>query len=75
MSEDLEAIKCPSKRFRVGRGNILCNGLVIVGKHYAHCPKCGIFYEVDHEEEGVVMVKKIEKENINFKWLIFRFEN
>jgi hypothetical protein len=74
MSEPLMAIKCPSMRYRVGRGMQLCNGLVIIGEHYGHCPKCGIFYDVDHEEEGVVTVRKIEKQKINFKWLIFRFE-
>jgi hypothetical protein len=74
MTEKLEAIKCPSMRYRFGKGEVLCNGLVIVGQHYGYCPKCSVFYEIDHLSDGEIVIKKIDKCLIEIKWLIFRFE-
>ena len=77
MSDSLVCIKCPCKRKKpefLGGEESLCNALVVIGKEYARCPKCNVFFKVSYDEDENIILKKIEKEKLVFEFRPFKWK-
>jgi hypothetical protein len=70
----LHALKCPARRPRGINTYTRCGCLVVPGEDYAYCHTCGTFFRVIREEGKPVILKKIDKKQILFQWLLCEYE-
>jgi hypothetical protein len=69
----LHAIKCPAKRPRGVNMQCRCGCVVIPGEDYAYCHSCATFFRVIRGK-GLMKLKKIDKKQVEFLWLLCEYE-
>jgi hypothetical protein len=74
MNPPLHAIKCPERRPRGLDQKARCGCVVIPGEDYAYCNRCGTFFRVIREPGKELKLKKMDKNEIKFMWILCSYQ-
>ena len=70
----LHAVKCPAARPRGLNKSSTCGCVVVPGEDYAYCHTCGTFFSVIRQSGKELKLKKIDKKQIQFMWIVCSYE-
>lgn len=71
----LFGVKCPHRRKKAGKGDAICNALIVPGKDYGYCHKCSSFYRIARIPGRPLRLMDISKNKIEFMWLLVEYES